>query len=44
MKAPRYLPANEVTGTVLLIEDDALANDVFSMALHHGIPVRQVEW
>jgi hypothetical protein len=43
MKAPRYLPANEVTGTVLLIEDDALANDVFAMALHHGSPVRQVE-
>jgi hypothetical protein len=44
VKAPRYLPTNEVTGTVLLIEDEALANDVLAMVLHYGIPMRQVEF
>ena len=29
INAPRYVPTNEITGTVLLIEDDVLAKKVF---------------
>jgi len=44
IKAPRYLPTNEVSQTVLLIEDDALAKEVCALALQHGVPVRHVEF
>ncbi|WBR99981.1 hypothetical protein OU994_16795 [Pseudoduganella sp. SL102] len=44
IKAPRYLPTNEVSQTVLLIEDDAIAREVFALALQHGVPVRHVEF
>lgn len=41
--APRFLPTNERTNSVLIIEDDELAMRVYDSALQHGIPVRQVE-
>jgi hypothetical protein len=41
--APRFLPTNEITNSVLVIEDDELAKCVYESALQHGIPVRHVE-
>lgn len=41
--APEFLPMNELTGVALIIEDDLLAEHVYTEALLHGIPVRQVE-
>lgn len=41
---PRFLPTNEITNSVLLIEDNELAKRVFETALLHGIPVRQIEF
>lgn len=43
LDAPRFLPTNEITNSVLLIEDDELAKCVYDLALQHGIPVRHVE-
>ena len=39
----RCIPVNELTGHVLAIEDDALAQQVHAAALAHGIAVRHVE-
>ena len=44
INAARYVPTNEITGTVLLIEDDVVANQVFSFAVQNGVPVRLVEF
>lgn len=44
IKAPRYLPTNEVPQTALLIENDALAKEVYALALQHGVPVHHVEF
>lgn len=44
IKVPRYLPTNEVSRTVLLIENDELAKEVCALALQHGVPVRHVEF
>ncbi len=41
---PRFLPTNEITNSVLLIEDNELAKRVYESALQHGVPVRQVEF
>lgn len=41
--APQFLPTNEITNSVLMIEDDELAKCVYDSALQHGIPVRHVE-
>jgi hypothetical protein len=40
----RYLPTNWLTGKALLIEDNALANQVVASALHHGVPIVHTEF
>lgn len=41
---PKFLPINKITNSVLLIEDNELAERGYESALQHGISVRQVEF
>lgn len=43
INAPRFVLTNEIAGTIMLIEDDLLANEIFAAAIHHGVPVRHTE-